>query len=49
MIFGSLQCNNLHLETLVLSQQRYMLSRGYVITYQKLARYKTYEKDLCMY
>ena len=34
MIPDSFHCHQMHLETLLVSEQRYILTRGYAITYE---------------
>ena len=46
MIPDSFQCFQLHLETFFVLEQRYLLTRGYTITYKTNRRYKIYETDL---
>ena len=48
VIPDSFHCYQMPLETLVVSEQRHVLTLGYTITYET-NRYKTYEMDLYIY
>ena len=45
-VSDSFYCCQMHLQVLVVSEQRYILNRGMRLLMKQIAGYKTYETDL---